>query len=204
MKSATIYIVRHGETDWNKNNKVQGHTDIPLNKTGINQAKKLAKILKKIRFDAVFSSDLIRSIKTAQIISRQKRDIIITSERLREKYMGKYEGTDTNLFFKKLFKKYEEMTHEQNHTYKMSPEMESNEEAVNRFLVFLKEVSIKFAGKKILVVCHGGIMGFLLIHLKTASYHAFPIVNNNGFIVLESDGNSFTVKKTSGIEKVKK
>ena len=63
------YLVRHGETEWNRKGKIQGHLDVPLNEHGRRQVKMLAKRLAKCRFTAVYASDLSRTIKTAQIIA---------------------------------------------------------------------------------------------------------------------------------------
>lgn len=63
-----IYIVRHGQTDWNLEGRYQGRTDIDLNETGIKQAEKIRQELKSVKFDKVFSSPLKRAYKTAQII----------------------------------------------------------------------------------------------------------------------------------------
>ena len=65
-----IYIVRHGETDWNILKKLTGQTDIPLNLNGIKQAKEVREKLKNIKFDYVFSSPLKRAYETAKIITK--------------------------------------------------------------------------------------------------------------------------------------
>ena len=81
-----IYIVRHGQTDWNVEGIYQGRIDIPLNKTGIEQAKKTKEELKGIKFDKVFSSPLKRAIETAQIICNNP---IIKDDRIIERCNGK-------------------------------------------------------------------------------------------------------------------
>lgn len=84
-----IYLVRHGQTDWNLEGRNQGQTDIELNETGIQQAKDTATQLLGIKFDAVFSSPLKRALKTCQIIYPGK---IIIDERLKERCNGELEG----------------------------------------------------------------------------------------------------------------
>ena len=84
-----IYIVRHGQTDWNLEGRYQGRIDIELNETGINQAEKIKEELKGIKFDKIFSSPLKRAYKTAQIICD---DNIIKDERLIERCNGQLEG----------------------------------------------------------------------------------------------------------------
>ena len=84
-----IYLVRHGQTDWNTIGKYQGQTDIELNPEGIVQAENLRKNLKDIDFDIVISSPLKRAYKTAQIIHP---GYIITDNRLMERSNGELEG----------------------------------------------------------------------------------------------------------------
>lgn len=86
-----IYLTRHGQTDYNKKRMMQGRSDIPLNEVGIAQATERRKQLGDIKFDAVYSSPLIRAVKTASIIGNVSEDEIITDERIIEANFGKYE-----------------------------------------------------------------------------------------------------------------
>ncbi len=76
-----IFLVRHGETAWNRQRRLQGRTDIPLNDTGLAEARKAAKALQDVAFDRIFTSPLQRARKTAEII-RGSREIPITAENL--------------------------------------------------------------------------------------------------------------------------
>ena len=89
-----IYIIRHGKTEMNKANVLQGRSNHPLNDEGILQAKTAADRLKDIHFDHVFSSPLTRAVQTAEIIAPHRTPII--EERLIEMDYGPYEGTDLN------------------------------------------------------------------------------------------------------------
>lgn len=90
----TIYIVRHGETDNNKKRVLQGRSNLPLNAAGVKQAEKVKEYFseKGIRFDKVYSSPLIRAIKTAQIITGEELDNFIVDDHLLEMDYGPYEG----------------------------------------------------------------------------------------------------------------
>ncbi len=94
MKSTILFIIRHGQTDWNIIEKIQGHTDIPLNEKGIEQAQCIASFLKKknVSPDALYSSDLQRAHQTADPISKTFSLNIITTPQLRERHMGNLEG----------------------------------------------------------------------------------------------------------------
>ena len=87
-----IYIIRHGETVWNKSRLLQGIRDIPLCEAGINIAKERAKELENIDFDVIYSSPLSRAYETACIIRGDRNIEIIKDDRLREVNFGVNEG----------------------------------------------------------------------------------------------------------------
>ena len=88
-----IFLIRHGETNWNKEGRFQGQIDIPLNQQGKSQANAASKFLKKVSIQKAFSSSLSRPKETAQIILKEHRGIeIILKENLKEIGHGKWEG----------------------------------------------------------------------------------------------------------------
>lgn len=191
-------MVRHGETEWNKKKLVQGQLDSPLTEKGISQVEEVAHQFRTIHFDKVFSSDLLRAQKTAEIIVAEKKLTIETTKLLREQHYGKYEGTDRDEYFS-LFTTWSELSEKEKHTYKLAEDMESNEEAVSRLITFLREAALAYPGKAVLVVCHGGIMRYLAIHLGYFKYEDNKGFDNRGYITLESDGIDFFLKDTVGI-----
>ncbi|MDP9728754.1 histidine phosphatase family protein [Alicyclobacillus tolerans] len=87
-----IWLIRHGETDWNIHQRVQGWADIPLNENGLKQAEKLADYLKSISPKAIYSSDLQRAKRTAEILAEPHGLPVQVDERLRERCKGSAEG----------------------------------------------------------------------------------------------------------------
>ena len=87
-----LFLFRHGETDWNRAGRLQGHTDTPLNATGLAQAEALTKRLRPFRLDAVVSSDLARAWTTAQIVAEGLGVPLIAEPGLREANIGEAEG----------------------------------------------------------------------------------------------------------------
>lgn len=96
-----LYIMRHGETDGNRGNRLQGRADIPLNENGIRQAKEAGEKLSKknLIFDAVYSSPLQRAMDTAVLVSGRRREELRTDERLLEIDLGPYDGADLKQSF---------------------------------------------------------------------------------------------------------
>lgn len=90
MSDLQIWWIRHGESTWNRENRWQGHSDIPLSQTGQEQAQRLARALQQQRFDLVFSSDLQRARQTAEIALPGVE--VVTDPRLREVHFGHFEG----------------------------------------------------------------------------------------------------------------
>lgn len=200
-----LYIVRHGETDWNVKQIIQGHAESELTVNGKNQVKKLAKKLKNIQFDALFSSDLLRTRQTSKILNVERKLVIQTTNAIRERFFGKFEGKSSDEFHlevKDLLYEYKKLSHENKRKFKY-PTAESDEELISRVITFLREISLAYSGKKVLVVSHGGVLRNLLIHLGFATYDNLSTggVSNASYIILESDGVDFFVKETVGITK---
>ncbi len=89
-----LYVIRHGETDWNRLLKLQGRTDIPLNENGRSMARTAARGLKDVKFTMIYSSPLGRALETADIIRRDRDIPVITDDRLAEISFGAYEGRE--------------------------------------------------------------------------------------------------------------
>ena len=88
-----IYLVRHGETDWNNEKRLQGWADISLNAKGVKEAEEVAEKLKDVHFDDAFCSDLERAEVTAETILKGRDMEVQMDPRLRELGFGPHEGT---------------------------------------------------------------------------------------------------------------
>jgi 2,3-bisphosphoglycerate-dependent phosphoglycerate mutase len=88
----TIYVVRHGQTDWNKEGRIQGGTDNPLNSTGREQAAAMGRTLADVKIDAVYSSSHQRARQTAAVL--ESRAPVVAMDELRERFFGKFEGAN--------------------------------------------------------------------------------------------------------------
>ena len=95
-KHGSLYIMRHGKTDWNEKHKIQGRTDIPLNDEGRKMAAAAAEEYKDIHFDICFCSPLIRAKETAQIFLSARNIPIIYDDRIMEMCFGTYEGIENS------------------------------------------------------------------------------------------------------------
>lgn len=161
-----LYVVRHGETEWNVLGKLQGHTDIPLNDKGVAQALQLKEQLSSISFSAAFSSDLSRARHTAELILGERPISLVTSPLLRERYSGDLEGkalreVDHSL---RSFFTTEAAQHKESYlNTPWFPTMESSRTVINRVVAFLKDqIATPHAGRNLLVVSHGGVLRALL------------------------------------------
>lgn len=203
----TFHIVRHGQTKWNVERRMQGHMDSPLTEEGMEQARELSKLFAPIQFDAVFSSDVLRAQRTAQIIAAEKKMAVTTTKLLRESFMGRFEGEKLEYFLEQLrdqIDEHEKLVGQAYLAYKLASDMESAEESIARFITFLRETAVAYEGKNILVVSHANMMRSLLIHLGFGDKTTLPhgCVKNLAIITLESDGTDFFVTQTQGIQKV--
>ena len=156
MDETTILLVRHGETDWNAERRVQGTTDRPLNDTGRAQARALADRLAEVPLAAVYSSDLSRALETARAVA-DTRDLRVTPDpRLRERDFGTWEGM-TDL---EILERFPEAS--------TGPwgDAETRSELELRVLAALRRISERHTGETVLVVTHGGPLRAMLAHVS--------------------------------------
>ncbi len=148
-----FWLVRHGQTDWNLARRYQGQTDIPLNATGIEQAKELAKSLANEKFDAVYSSDLSRAAVTAQILAKTLGMNVLTDKRLREIKKGIWEG----LSFDEVQRQYAaDLSKDSvNPVHSRTPGGETVAEVAMRMKQAADEIALRHPGGKVLLVSHG-------------------------------------------------
>lgn len=153
-----IYYVRHGQTDWNLAERMQGGgSEKKLNETGIEQAKETKQELENVKYDVLICSPMHRAIQTAEIINKDRNVPIITDERIRERKLGDLEGN-------KVTDETEKKIWDYNLNYQI-PNGESLHDFEKRILEFLDEIKQKYTDKTVLIVAHGGIAKVLKMHL---------------------------------------
>ena len=90
-----VFVIRHGQTNWNLEGKIQGSTNIPLNENGIKEAEVAREIVNSLEIDLIICSTLDRAKQTAQIVNKDKNAPIIYDERIMERNYGEFEGASS-------------------------------------------------------------------------------------------------------------
>ncbi len=155
-----LIFLRHGQTEWNSLQRYQGHTDIPLNDTGREQAKKAAEYLvKHENVQTIYCSDLSRTRETAEIAADKLKLPVYYDARLREASFGIWEG----MTFSEVYEQYPEefnKWYQDIWKYKM-PEGETFSEVLERVCQATREITQRHSGT-VLVVTHGGVVKAML------------------------------------------
>lgn len=142
-----LYVARHGQTVWNKQNKVCGITDVELTEKGIEQAENLADILPG-DIDVIITSPLRRAVETSKIIAAKNNCSLYIDELLIEQNYGIFEGVDR--------KDPHFLNNKRNFAYRY-PGGESMMQVAYRVYGFIDKIKNKYQGKNVLVVSHGGV-----------------------------------------------
>lgn len=196
-----LYIIRHGQTEWNKQKRLQGRSDIPLNEYGIQLAKETKAGLKDVKFDLAFTSPLQRAKKTAEILLEGEGVELIEENRIIEIGFGSYEGlcyAEENYNipdpdFMNFFEKPE--------VYHPASDGESFEQLRARAADFLRELSGKedYQDSTILVSTHGAALCALLNVIKNSTIEKFwagGLHKNCGLSIVEiKDGKAEILKE---------
>jgi len=165
-----LYIVRHGETVWNREGRIQGHTDVALSERGLEQARLLAKRLNTVPFDAAYASDLRRAYETAAVVLEDRGVPIHPTPRLREYHKGGFEGmTEAELraLYPNEYPGY--VSKDLDYAPKGG---ESTREVSARMAAVINEIKERHLGDNVLVVGHGGSLRAAMMSLLGMSLDA--------------------------------
>lgn len=178
MKQGTeLIVVRHGETIWNVDKRMQGHMDVPLNEVGRRQARAVAALLQGERLDRIYSSDLQRAHETAEIIRNGREIEMRRDSRLREFHMGTFQGMTQKEAKEQHGDAWERFfIHDADYAL---PGGESRSQKQVQIASFMEEV-VSEPARKFLVVTHGGILiGMLrhVLHIPVSHYFRVRIDN---------------------------
>lgn len=199
---ATFYLVRHGQTDMNVASLLQGHSNSVLTEKGKQQALQLANELKTVKFDHIFSSDLIRAKDTADIIAVKHKLATQTTKLLRERAWGKLEGKPRDVL-KQFDEIYQTLTDKEKFTYKSYEDIETDKEVTDRFITFIREVAVSYPRKNVLLVSHGSAIGSFLIKIGYWSYKkVLPTIPQTSYIKFISDGVDFFIEDAKGFDEI--
>jgi 2,3-bisphosphoglycerate-dependent phosphoglycerate mutase len=146
----TLILARHGETDWNRDLRIQGSSDVDLNPVGREQAQALARELADIELDAIYSSDLSRARETAEVVAAKHGLEVRLDARLRERSFGSWEG----------------LTREDIAALPQGSrhDGETDDQVRARVLDAVQEIAEAHPGRHVLVVAHGGALNTLWHH----------------------------------------
>ena len=144
-----LFAARHGQTQWNVDNKICGTTDLPLTEEGWNQARALADKTVDLDLDLIICSTMLRAKQTASAVADKLNIPVIEDARLVEQNYGIYEGMD---------RKTPGFLENKRHFAVRYPGGESMMDVAHRIYGLLEDVKREHDGKNVLLVCHGGVL----------------------------------------------
>lgn len=157
-----LWLVRHGQTDWNLEGRYQGQADTPLNQTGIEEAERAARQLAERPIQEVYSSDLQRAKHTAEKIAQVHHTPVLIDRRLREISLGEWEGQVFDIIQARYPLDIEER--KRNPLTFRPPGGESIEDLWGRAKQVVKEISDQNPGKEVVLVSHGLVLAVILAY----------------------------------------
>ncbi|MGZ9074313.1 MAG: histidine phosphatase family protein [Burkholderiaceae bacterium] len=165
-----LLLIRHGETAWNAEHRIQGQLDIPLSPRGVVQSARLAECLANEPINAVYSSGQSRAWLTAAPVAARHGLPVIAEPRLRERSFGVFEGLTLDEIVERYpveFRKWRER----------DPSWwpdggESGQQLIDRVLKALADITAQHAGQTVVLVSHGGVLDVVYRAARTLEWHA--------------------------------
>jgi broad specificity phosphatase PhoE len=189
MKEQIIFLVRHGETQWNAEDRMQGQIQhVGLNEKGLKQANLIAKRLSREKIDIVYSSPMERALQTAEIIAEPHDISVITHAGLTERSHGHVDGL-TKEEFKRLHP-HIYAVYEKTRELPGVEGAETMKQLEDRGFAAFSEIVDGNPNKNILIVAHGGILKNVISRLAGIDYHKFS-QHNCCLNIIKHDGKKF-------------
>jgi len=195
-----IVLVRHGETKWNVEQRIQGQGDSPLTAAGIEQARLIGARLAREHFDRLIASDLGRAMQTAREIGALTSHEVTPDPRLRERHFGAGEGMtyrEIDERFPGAFSRVREVDPDF-----AIPGGESRRQFHERVVSALEFLAEEHRGEALVVVTHGGVLATLYRHvhgIELSVPHSIPILNAS-YNALTHDGEAFRMVAWADID----
>ncbi len=193
-----LYLVRHGETEWNVEGRIQGHTDVELSDWGRQQAQAMAQRLSGVPFDVAYTSDLSRSRETAQIILGQRDTSLHSTDRIREFHKGVFEGLTVHEYMRRYPDLYRASL--ANDLDFAPTGGETIRQTSSRMAGFVSELKKDHQDETVLVVGHGGSLRSAVVAImdlpleanwkmamSNCSLSVFDIYPDNAVMLLYND-----------------
>jgi broad specificity phosphatase PhoE len=206
MSQSNLYLIRHGQTDWNEKKRIQGITEVPLNEIGREQVRKVARNFSDLLIGAIYTSPLQRAKETAEIMGSFHPCAIVEERMLHEGKFGALEGITIPEFDEKYaeeIKRRHQLPCQERIHHKYTPDGESIYEILSRVIPFLHRIARDHMGENVIVVTHGFVMKSLFIDMSRiiGEFDERKIfVSNAGVLHLVGDGLSLQVVRHEGIE----
>lgn len=170
MPETSILLIRHGETAWNAEHRIQGLLDVPLSNTGIWQAARLAERLADETLDAVVASDLARAWLTAQPLAQRHGLEPVAEPRVRERDFGSFQGHTVDEIAQRWPDEFRAWR-ARDPAWAL-PGGESGDEFIARVLAALHDIAVEHAGRTVAVVTHGGVLDVAYRRARSLSWDA--------------------------------
>jgi len=183
-----LFLIRHGQTDWNLKGKIQGSCDIELNDTGVKQAEELGnKILEEnYKFSKIYSSSQKRAIKTAEILSEITNVDYISIDGLEEMNLGEWEGLSWSEIKEKYPVEYEEWFIKRRYT--KTPNGESYQDMLERVLTSIHKI-IDENCNEVIIVTHSAVIMCIQCYLTNTPFDEMTKFKTDNASIIEIDSD---------------
>lgn len=183
-----ILLIRHGQTNWNIEGRLQGSTDIPLNEDGLLQAELCAQFIKTIQLTKLISSPLVRAKQTAEKIARACELPVIESDAFREKSFGDAEGLT-------------QLERQDRYTTRPFPNEELFEDLKIRLFKGLNDITKSYQNEKVAIVTHGGVINCILSVISNGVFGTNKTILHNASIsTIRFEQNQFSIVDVNNID----